>query len=160
MGPDLDAMDLFNEPEELLSPRSMCFEPFFHMVILPEGISGPCCTFYDPEKAQTVWNTSLKDVWMGHYMQEVRGRLLQGKPMDYCKECMLTRISANRDIQAEFGDHMAEKSINKRLDFVGLVDKARHSLSKHGVMGSIKRGREWYDIRIRAQKRVKEKADV
>lgn len=154
LGTNLDAMDLFHHPEETLSPKSMCFEPFYHMVILPEGASGPCCTFYDPDKAQTVWNTPLKDVWLGPYMQEVRQRLLHGKPMDYCKDCMLTRISANQDLQTRFSEHLEERDAENVLGVTSLVGKATRSLGKHGLVGSIKRGREWLDIRTRAKQRI------
>lgn len=152
----MDAMDLFHEPEDRLSPRSMCFEPFYHMVIMPEGKTGPCCTFHDPEKAQTVWNTPLKDVWLGPYMQEVRRRLLQGKPMDYCKECMITRIAANLHQQAEFGDHLASLNLEKGLNVPELVGRTARSIKKHGLIGTIKRGQEWFEVRKRAKQRALE----
>lgn len=153
-GHPMDAMDLFHEPELRLSPRSMCFEPFFHMVIMPDGKTGPCCTFHDPDRAQTVWNTPLKEVWLGPYLQEVRHRLLQGKPMDYCKECMITRISANRDLQAEFSEYMADVSLERGLNPLDLMGRAGRSLQKYGVLGTMKRGREWALARKFAKQRA------
>jgi len=150
-GPNLDALDLFHAPEDTVSPQSMCFEPFYHMVILPDGLSGPCCTFYDAERADSVWSLGLKEVWLGPYMQESRRKLLQGTPMDYCKECMLTRIAANQHTQNEFAAY-AEKSVAESPAALGdLLGRAARSLGKHGVAGTLKRGREWLEIRSRVR---------
>ncbi|MBI1318999.1 MAG: radical SAM protein [Candidatus Hydrogenedens sp.] len=151
-GEKADALDLFSTPEDTVSPKSMCFEPFYHMVILPDGLSGPCCTFYDAENANSVWSLGLKEVWLGPYMQESRRKLLQGTPMEYCKECMLTRIAANQHLQNEFADFAERAVAEEPLAIGNLVGRAARSLGKHGVAGTIKRGREWLDIRSRAKK--------
>ena len=148
----LNAHDLFTEPEESVSAKTMCFEPFLHMLMLPEGNSGPCCTYHDPDKNDNVWNTPLKDVWMGPYMQHVRQMILSGKTPDYCNECMITRIQENRNIQSHFAHIEASMNSSEPVSFGELLEKASGSLKKNGLAGSIKRGREWLQLRNEGKK--------
>jgi len=159
-GRKMDALDLFHAPEETVSNKSMCFEPFTHMVILPDGESGPCCTFYDPGQTQSVWNTPLKEVWLGPYMQETRRRLLQGKPMEYCKDCMQTRIAVNKQTQEFFTHYFETYEEAQAQQPVGLgllLNKVSTSITRHGVSGAVKRGKEWLEIRTRAKERIRQK---
>lgn len=154
LGGDPDAMDLFNHPETVVSSKTMCFEPFLHCVIVPEGNAGPCCTWHDLT-SENIREHSLEEIWHGPYLQNVRKNILQGTAPDFCKECMPTRIQDNRNIQAQFSHIEQLNAISKSIGPLGMMSKASGSLRKHGVAKSLKRGKEWMQLRNQAREMKK-----
>lgn len=130
------AIDLFGGADTRVSEKTMCFEPFLHMVIMPQGLTGPCCTFED-DTADNVWSSPMQEVWLGSYMTKVRGQLLEGKPPGYCTECIITRIQENRNIQTR----------SRPVTVIQFLNKAGSSLKRHGLRASIRRGQEWRRVR-------------
>ncbi|MCC6145498.1 MAG: radical SAM protein [Candidatus Hydrogenedentes bacterium] len=149
-GEHLDALDLFNAPESAPSSKTMCFEPFLHMVIVPEGNTGPCCTWHDLS-SDNIREQSLRDAWTGPYLARVREQILTGKPPQFCTECMVTRIQENAHMQQTFGKLEQAAAGLDRLTLPAAVAKAARSLKNHGVAGSFRRGREWVQIRNAAR---------
>ncbi|MBN2307699.1 MAG: radical SAM protein, partial [Candidatus Hydrogenedentes bacterium] len=147
----LAAMDLFSGPEERVSSRTMCFEPFLHLLILPSGLAGPCCTYYEPN-SDSVAHTPLAEVWLGPYLEKVRGQILGGRPPKYCAECMITKIQENRNMQAHLAQLERRLRLAAPLTLGEMAAKVRGSLQRRGVRGTIQRGREWLQLRSAAKK--------
>ena len=144
-GTPIAALDLFKRPEDTVSPDTMCFEPFLHMVIMPQGDTGPCCTFND-KTVQNVWNSSMSEVWYGPYLSKVRRNILQGDVPHYCHECMPTQVSINKKMQVDFA---AQLPYIQNPSPQNLLKKAAASYRKHGLLVSLKRGKEWLQIHAR-----------
>jgi MoaA/NifB/PqqE/SkfB family radical SAM enzyme len=144
----LHAIDLFTQPSHVLSSSAMCFEPFSHMVIMPQGDTGPCCTF-DDKDCDNIWNSSLRDVWLGPYLQSVRKRILEGTPPAYCTSCMITRIEENRRTQIKLETIERRVIRDESVTPARLVAKAANSLRHYGLTGSVRRAGEWMGIKLR-----------
>jgi len=92
----------------------LCFEPFYNMIIRPNGRTGPCCMFdYSGEYCH---RKSLKDIWFGKHFTNVRETLLKGKLMDYCSKCNPGQVVTNIKIreQLQEGSSFINR-IKKRL---------------------------------------------
>ena len=63
-----------------------CFEAWLSGVVHVNGNMGPCCVSYE-DRANNIKENSLRDVWLGSYMQEVRRRILTDGAMPYCAGC-------------------------------------------------------------------------
>jgi len=66
---------------------AVCFEPWLSMTIFPDGRAGPCCVFWDCE-ADSVQHRSLRDVWLGPFLQRVRRDLRDGVAWRQCAQCL------------------------------------------------------------------------
>lgn len=148
------ALQLFSAAEDSLSSRTMCFEPWLSLVIMPAGHAGPCCTFWDPG-ADTIRDRSLREVWLGPYMQELRRRILQGGPPGYCANCLPSQILENRAIQRAELLWQNRKGVPRAARFAKLLVKAGSSVRRDGLKTAIRRGREWWSIREALKRRTK-----
>jgi len=63
-----------------------CFEPWYNIVIMPDGQTGPCAMF-GGKSTVNAKNTSLKEIWYGNFFSEIRERLLKKKLFHFCKNC-------------------------------------------------------------------------
>jgi MoaA/NifB/PqqE/SkfB family radical SAM enzyme len=139
------AMDLFSMPRDRVSGDTMCFEPFLSMVIFPSGLAGPCCTFWN-ESADSVRDLPLRDVWLGAYLGGVRKSILEGRPPEYCANCLTNQIFENQTMQGRLRWH--EEQLVPLPKQVGrLIAKTYGSIRRHGMRRSFRRGREWLRIR-------------
>lgn len=77
---------LFGAPQGFVG--ALCFEPWHTLEVRADGRIGPCCMAYD-EKAPTVHDSSLRDLWYGPYFTHVRERIAAHKPMPFCKLCQV-----------------------------------------------------------------------
>jgi len=123
--------------------RSMCYEPWLSVAITAEGHVGPCCAFWDP-RSDSIRDMSFRDVWLGPYLDEVRHRLLTGRPPGYCSRCPSTLFSQSRGLREEL--RWKQSSVAGRAATLGL--KAASSMRRYGLRRAIRRGREWVQIRM------------
>jgi MoaA/NifB/PqqE/SkfB family radical SAM enzyme len=63
-----------------------CFEVWLSAVVHVNGNVGPCCVSYE-DRANNIKESSLRDVWLGPYLQEVRRRIFTDGAMPYCVGC-------------------------------------------------------------------------
>jgi MoaA/NifB/PqqE/SkfB family radical SAM enzyme len=77
-----------------------CFEPWYNMVILPNGQVGPCAIFGGNGKA-SILDKSLKEIWFGDYFHEIRERLLKRNLFSFCKNCCVPVFLENTRIRKE-----------------------------------------------------------
>lgn len=125
---------------------AMCFEPWLSMSILPDGRVGPCCAFYS-EGALSLKTMSLRDVWLGKYMSDVRAGMLNGHPPDYCRRCPSNLFVMKERARVTYGRFLDESAqwdaLSGPKKAVRLAGKALHSLKAHGVRRALTRGLEW-----------------
>jgi MoaA/NifB/PqqE/SkfB family radical SAM enzyme len=74
-----------------------CFEPWYNIIIRPNGRVGPCCMF--DFSGEYVHNKSLSDIWFGEYFSKIRENLKKGKLMGYCKKCNPSQVIDNIKIR-------------------------------------------------------------
>ena len=72
------------------------FEPWYNMIIRPNGRVGPCGMFDFSE--EYIHDKSLEEVWNGHYFTKVRENLKKGILMGYCKKCNHGQVVENKKI--------------------------------------------------------------
>lgn len=119
-------------------PGAMCFEPFSTVTIQPDGRTGPCCVFWD-EKANSVKEQSLSEVWHGPYLEHVRDRFLRNEPMHYCSLCpssLYARIDATRE-------ELLGRNLSGRQRLGRIFDRGVRSLREDGVGATVRRGMRW-----------------
>lgn len=66
--------------------NSLCFEPFYNIVIHPNGNVGPCCMFED-DFIGNIKDSSLEEVWFNEKFNQLRSQILERKYQSYCKIC-------------------------------------------------------------------------
>ena len=121
------------EKKRLTENESFCMLPWIHLHAYPDGRAYPCCFAFDPYPVGDLNKQSLKEVWDGEKMREMRLRMLSGKKSRECMKCydqeksgfFSLRLSSNK----HFGHH------------VGLVDATKPDGSVDFVM-------KYWDIRF------------
>jgi MoaA/NifB/PqqE/SkfB family radical SAM enzyme len=81
----------------LISP---CFEPFYNLVIMPDGKVGPCAIAGGITEVN-VREKSLKEVWFGRIFEEFREKLLAGELFPFCSHCCIPIFLENRRLRRE-----------------------------------------------------------
>lgn len=80
---------------------SVCYEPWYNMVIRPEGDVGPCCMF--DNKGPKIMENSLEGIWFGEYFEEIRNGLKNNELLSFCSKCNPSQVSRNREIRSRLG---------------------------------------------------------
>ena len=78
-------------PHELLS--LMCYEPWYHIVIRPNGFVGPCCMF--DRSPENIKEKSLNDVWFGEYFTKIRETISNKHLLPFCSKCNPSQVIDN-----------------------------------------------------------------
>ncbi len=129
--------------------RALCYEPFLSMAITAEGKTGPCCAFWD-ETAQSIKDMSLRDVWLGSYLSNLRhGHWISYELPEYCRRCPSTLFCRNEKLRNEI--HLSEEfekwnnaGMGGRLHI--LTEKMARNLREKGLRESFMRGLGWLSI--------------
>ncbi len=98
------------EKKLLTENESFCMLPWIHLHAYPDGRAYPCCFAFDPYPVGNLNEQSLKEVWNGEKMREMRLRMLNGKKSRECLKCydqeksgfFSLRLSSNK----HFGHHV------------------------------------------------------
>lgn len=124
--------------------NAICFEPWLTLSILAEdGKGGPCSQFWARD-CDNISALSLKDLWLGPYMQQVRQQILTHKNLPaYCSTCCSNipgRAAAIRE--------QLEQERRRRLS---LPRRFWRHARQHGLRGALKRTKEFLIARRNAQ---------
>lgn len=76
--------------------NAACYEPWYNMIIRPEGDVGPCCMF--DNQGPNIKENSLEKVWFGKYFNDIRERMLKHELLSFCSKCNPSQVSDNREI--------------------------------------------------------------
>ena len=111
--PNKISVDELNDAHKdlIFKNKSFCMYPWIHLHAFPTGEAYPCC---NTEMSELVGNTresTIREVWDGAPMQEVRRKMLAGESVKGCTRCyeqedsgfFSMRMSANK----HFGHHIA-----------------------------------------------------
>ena len=60
------------EKKLLTENESFCMLPWIHLHAYPDGRAYPCCFAFDPYPVGNLTEQSLKEVWNGEKMREMR----------------------------------------------------------------------------------------
>lgn len=74
-----------------------CFEPWYNMIIRPEGDVGPCCMF--DNQGPNIKNNSLESIWFGEYFKTLRKKMKEHEMLSFCSKCNPSQVSDNRKIR-------------------------------------------------------------
>jgi MoaA/NifB/PqqE/SkfB family radical SAM enzyme len=85
------ALDGSGFKEKFLKMR--CFEPFYGMLIDPEGYVTHCVPHGMGNKKLSMKKMSLKEIWFSEYFERIRKRILNGEMMKCCINCGLLDMS-------------------------------------------------------------------
>jgi len=80
-----------------------CFEPWYNMIILPDGKVGPC-SMSGGTDGDDITDKGLEDVWFGDRLGDIRRRLLGGDLPPYCRRCCAIVHVENRRLRREVGE--------------------------------------------------------
>ena len=98
------------EKELLMESDTFCMLPWMHLHAYPDGRAYPCCFAFDPYHVGNLNKESLKEVFNGEKMKEMRLRMLNNKKSRECMKCydqeksgfFSLRLSSNK----HFGHHI------------------------------------------------------
>lgn len=93
---DMDKLMNTKEKNSFLSLP--CFEPWYNMVILPEGKVN-ACSMAGSSFGANILNKSLKEIWKGDYFTKLRQDLLKKELPVYCKKCCAVVFVENKKIK-------------------------------------------------------------
>lgn len=91
-----------------------CYEPWYSMLINPDGRVGRCASFVTREEPINVKNESLREIWFGDFMNGVRENVKKNIIMKGCDPCALqsNTIVLRRELK-NFVDSYIKNDINK-----------------------------------------------
>lgn len=74
-----------------------CYYPWYHMIIRPWGVVGPCCMF--DNVGDNVKEKSLKEIWFGSHFNEIRNKLKNALLPNFCFKCNPGQVQENIKIR-------------------------------------------------------------
>lgn len=104
--------DLSDKHKDLIfENKTFCMLPWIHLHSFPTGEAYPCCNTEMKYKVGNTNEHSIKEIWDGPAMQDVRTRMLAGEKVEGCTRCyeqegsgfFSMRLSSNK----HFGHHIA-----------------------------------------------------
>jgi len=119
--------------------NAVCFEPWLRIAILPDGRTGPCCSFWAAD-ADTVEAKTLEEVWHGAYMERVRKQLIEHQPPAYCAHCSSDNLALTRQLREAYREY---RSLRGGRLLVYLACKGLKSFRRDGLIKTAGRAKEW-----------------
>jgi len=77
-----------------------CFEPFYNLIILPDGKISPCAIAGGITEVN-VREESLRKIWFGKALEEFRKKLLSQKLFTFCSHCCIPIFLENKRLRKE-----------------------------------------------------------
>jgi len=74
-----------NEKSKINFLNSLCFAPWYKMVLNDFGNIVPCYSAKD--EGENINNKSLREIWFGEYFEKLRNDILNRNPRKYCNIC-------------------------------------------------------------------------
>jgi MoaA/NifB/PqqE/SkfB family radical SAM enzyme len=128
-----------------------CFSPWHTLMVYPSGRISPCCVLWE-EGADSVRTMSLREVWMGAYLQGVRDRIQNSGLLPACANCPPEFILDNAAIREKLAWTARERA-HSSLTPLGIARKVLTNLRRHGVGESLRRGKTWMKLQLELRTR-------
>ena len=130
----LKIKDMTHRQKELLiESESFCMLPWMHLHAYPDGRAYPCCFAFDPYDVGNLNKNSLKEVFNGDKMKEMRLRMLNNKKSRECLKCYDQEKSGFFSLRLSSNKHFGHN--------IGLVDSTKPDGTADFVM-------KYWDIRF------------
>lgn len=86
---DTDIKDLSSQEKHLLLESDVfCMYPWTHLFVSPNGDTYPCCGFdYAKESVGNTNKNTMKEIWNGNAMREIRLNMLNNQAVAGCNRC-------------------------------------------------------------------------
>lgn len=83
------SLDQLNDREKFLLTKSktFCMYPWIHLHAYPTGDAYPCCHAEMPEKLGNCQQQSMKEIWSGDKMKQLRDDMLNERENSACTRC-------------------------------------------------------------------------
>ena len=121
------------QKELLIDSQSFCMLPWIHLHAYPDGRAYPCCFAFDRYPVGDLNKNSMKEVFNGEKMNEMRKNMLANKKCKQCAKCY---------DQEESGFFSLRLSSNKHFGHnINLIDAPKQDGSADFVM-------KYWDIRF------------
>jgi MoaA/NifB/PqqE/SkfB family radical SAM enzyme len=121
---------------------AMCYEPWLSAAIMSNGYLGPCCAFYG-EDVLSIKDASLQDVWTGAYMNQVREKMFNGSPPNYCVRCPSNLFIGKEVIRAYLADYLHRDQMSLPQRLAGVAQRFGNTYREKGAAGILQRINEW-----------------
>lgn len=128
---------------------AVCFDAWLSATIVSDGRVGPCCRFWDKD-ADSIQDKTLKEAWLGPYLQEVRRQLIARKDLPaYCATCHSHVAVRTAEIRAQLRalEWSRWPSLGWPKRATLLAGRVRENLRERGVKGTVRRALEWLRMR-------------
>lgn len=129
-----------------------CFESWLTSVIHVTGQMGPCCVSWDAS-AQNIKEMSLRDAWLGPFMQDVRKHIVSQDLPRFCSFCPTTYITPRSEIirhdlleslpRSEHAQWDKWAALAPQEAALLLSQRLRENLRHRGVRRTLNRAWEW-----------------
>jgi radical SAM protein with 4Fe4S-binding SPASM domain len=117
----------------LIESESFCMLPWMHLHAYPDGRAYPCCFAFDPYPVGDLNKNSLKEVFNGDKMKEMRVRMLNNQKSRECLKCYDQEKSGFFSLRLSSNKHFGHN--------IGLVDSTQPDGTADFVM-------KYWDIRF------------
>ena len=121
------------QKELLLDSKSFCMLPWLHLHAYPDGRAYPCCFAFNQYPVGDLNKQSLKEVFNGEKMNEMRRNMLEGKKCKQCAKCYDQEDSGFFSLRLSSNKHFGHN--------INLVDATQEDGSADFVM-------KYWDIRF------------
>lgn len=78
---------------------SPCFEPWYNLIIMPNGSVGPCSV--SGGNGENIRRKTIKQIWFGKYFNEIRKKLISKNLFHFCKSCCVPVFEENKKLRQE-----------------------------------------------------------
>jgi len=107
----IDEKDLRpDQIDKLVKSNSFCMLPWIHLHAFPNGQAYPCCLGDSHYPVGHLHKNTMKEVWNGDAMKEMRKNMLEDKPCKECTKCYerenMGFFSMRNDSNKNFGHNI------------------------------------------------------
>ena len=100
------------QQHRLIHSESFCMIPWTHLHGWPDGRAYPCCLGLGEHPVGNLKQQTMKEIWNGEPMKEMRRNMLEDKPCKECTACYEQEsagfASMRNNSNKNFGQHVAE----------------------------------------------------
>ena len=132
-------------------PESMCFEPYSTLAIMPNGHAGPCCVFFGQDAgAQSLADMSMRALWEGPYLEQVRKSMYAGKTPVYCRRCLPNLYVEKEAIRRNATAMMRWREKSPPQKIAHLAARGAEKLRQGGLRETLQHAARWIDLHVKA----------
>jgi MoaA/NifB/PqqE/SkfB family radical SAM enzyme len=99
-----------------------CFEPWYDMMINPDGTVARCAAFTTRNEPVSIRKNSLREIWFGAFLNQVRDNIANGRLMEGCNPCgLMSNTIVIRETLKMFIEKHLKGDLNKMEEIKPLL---------------------------------------